>query len=320
MLEQSAKRMRYGTEGCAAGRLCTGPRAALQVWIEGSQSASASTDGIKGRAGAGRRPCCPPSAGGWMGREHLRCPATCAGGCGKRAAARGKGATWQWMCSACAGAGRRWGEAGPKAEHVLVWFSVPGQQQNGHVRPECGRGGLAAVLPRAASKWQAGVGKKSASSFYEYREWEQGWQRCMWQHTLWLRGCSSGWLGRRRQPTAALAAAKRASPSARRVTGQPARAAASRGGPVSRCGSAAERAVGCSLHSGIHGCPAGVAASAPPAAAGAAAKQGCRRAAWACAVKLGAHTGGHCGEDRQRRMLSKAGRQTMKWLPAGACG
>lgn len=150
--------------GCAQGR-----GAALQVWIEGWQSASSSTGCIKGRAGAGRRPCRPPSAGGWMGREHLRCPATCAGGCGKRAAAQGTGATWQWMCSACAGAGRRWGEAGPKAEHVLVWFCVPGQQQNGHVRPECGRGGLGGVLPKAASKWQAGVGKKSASSFYEYR-------------------------------------------------------------------------------------------------------------------------------------------------------
>lgn len=43
---------------------------------------------------------------------------------------------------------------------IFGWFCVPGQRQNGHGRPKCGRGGSAACLPRAGKMAGRGWRKK----------------------------------------------------------------------------------------------------------------------------------------------------------------
>ncbi len=129
----------YGTEGLrgraavhwAVGRRykCGSGDRRVRVQVQGMAS--------KAGAEAGRRPCRPTSAGGWMGRKCPGSPATFVRAAASKQQPRGNVAM---KGRGCAGAGRRRGKAGPTAEHVLGWFSVPGQQQNGHGRPECGRG------------------------------------------------------------------------------------------------------------------------------------------------------------------------------------
>ena len=167
-------------QGGAARRLCTGPRGGATS----DRGIGTVQNGIKGRAEAGRQPCPPTKCRrewGWStgGPSHV---------CGAAAGERQPGGNVGAMeASRCACAGQRWGKGRAQSGAFLVGFVCLGSGKTATAGPNAGAAARRrACLERA--KWQAGVGEKKSTSFYGEMGWVGGWQRCMWQHALKLRG------------------------------------------------------------------------------------------------------------------------------------